>query len=952
MRDGLGQSQVYDILQDSRGLIWMGTGGGGISVFDSREMRTFDGANGLNDPFIKSITELPDQRLFLGGSRHSAFYNGLRFSHAPLLEGKEVIDSHVIGSDLYVVCTEGVYLFGKGKWQVLDEGLELSASTIHKNELYVVGSNGLQKWVNDSWESVLERFPFSAALVNHIRFDEADTLWFSTYGYGVQTWDGNRFRKDRIVDSNVVFHTEEIDGKTWYCTLNEGVLVWDERRLISYSMSNGMPSNTAISCEQDQWGNIWIGTSGGGVEKLSRQAFSHIDRERGLPANQVYSIACDGEKVFMGIGENGMYVHNKSDGTFIQDSLINNDKVKSIHKSGSTLYVGTEGNGLFIIRPDTTYRIGRGEGISGNWIRAITEDKRGNIFVGTAGGGITQLVPGKSVKSRLQTRIYTAGTGLAEDRITDLAVDSLNRIWYSTLSEGVGVIMGDRSIINFNETQGLPSSEVKSLAIDQHQRLWIGLANEGLCSMDLRADTIRIEAFDNKLLSSKTMYFLQPDNENQLWIGTEKGVDVLRMTVDGDIQNIEHYSDGDGYEGIEACTNASCMDANGSLWFGTVEGVSYHQPKKEVVQTSPPNLNITNVNLFYQSLRDLPQGIFMTDWGDVRDTLVFTYEQNHVSFDFLGVHQAHPEDVQYQWCLEGQDKDWSPLNDRTTATFSNLAPGRYVFRLRSCVDGDLCVESHPVHLSILRPFWQKTWFQVGGALAIASIVFLVFYIRLRTVKARSKEKSEKIKLERDLIELEQKALRLQMNPHFIFNTLNSIQGLIARKDEKTARLYLSKFSKLMRQVLENSREDLVSLEEEMGALRSFMELEQFTQENHFQFEFISEFDEAHYGVPPLLIQPFVENAIIHGVSSIQNGMIQIRAELVCGDLHIEVEDNGVGREQSEQRRKTHKSTGLEVTKERLALLPDLQDGTSANIQFFDKESGTTVRISLPVIQEW
>ncbi|MEO0403417.1 MAG: two-component regulator propeller domain-containing protein, partial [Bacteroidota bacterium] len=722
MRDGLGQSQVYDILQDSRGLIWMGTGGGGISVYDSREMRTFDGADGLSDPFIKSITELPDQRLFLGGSRFSAFYNGLMFSHVPLLEDKEVLNSHVVDNQLYVICTNAVYLFAAGEWSIIAEKMELHASATHRGELYVVSDQGLLKKKDDGWENVKERFPFSPALVNDIRFDESDVIWFSTYGYGVQQLDGDRFKRDPEMDSNVVFQTELIDDKVWYCTLNEGVLVWDGRRMISYSMANGMPSNTAISCEQDQWGNVWIGTSGGGVARLSRQAFSHMDRERGLPANQVYSIACDGDQVYMGIGEDGLYRHNKKSGSFIQDTLVNQVKVKAIHKSANTLYVGTEGNGLFVIKEDTTYRVGRGDGISGNWVRAIQEDRRGNIFIGTAGGGITQLVPGKSEKKRAQTRIFTAGTGLAEDRITDLAVDSLNRVWYSTLSEGIGVIMKDRSIINFDASQGLPSQEVKSLAIDQHQRLWIGLANAGLCSMDLRADTIRIEPFDNKLLSSKNIYFLQPDLENQLWIGTEKGVDVLRMTMEGDIQNIEHYSESDGYEGIEACTNASCMDANGALWFGTVEGVSYHQTRKEVIQTSPPNLNITNVNLFYQSLRNLPQGIFMTDWGDVRDTLVFTYEQNHVSFDFLGVHQSNPDDVQYQWYLEGQDPDWSPLNERTTATFSNLEPGSYVFHLRSCVDGNLCVESHPVYLSILRPFWQKTWFKVAGIAALIAMI--------------------------------------------------------------------------------------------------------------------------------------------------------------------------------------------------------------------------------------
>lgn len=366
----------------------------------------------------------------------------------------------------------------------------------------------------------------------------------------------------------------------------------------------------------------------------------------------------------------------------------------------------------------------------------------------------------------------------------------------------------------------------------------------------------------------------------------------------------------------------------------------------------PPYLRISNVDLFYESLIDTPQRIFVKDWGAVKDTLVFTYEQNHVGFDFEAIHQQFPDDLRYQWYLEGYEETWSPKRKKTSATYSNLAPGEYLFHLRSCVKDSQCTEIKPIVVRILSPFWQKSWFQWSSASALLLVLGLLFWNRLNAVKKKAREKSERLRLERDLIDLEQKALRLQMNPHFIFNTLNSIQGLIARKDEKTARLYLSKFSRLMRQVLENSREDLISLQEEMNALKHFLELEQFTNDGVFDYTFDLQLDAENTGIPPLLIQPFVENAIIHGVLPQGKGKIIVRAWKDQHGVSIEVVDDGVGRAARSGQQKTHRSTGLDVTKERLALLENRSDHNSAQITFYDENPGTRVLILLPHIQDW
>jgi sensor histidine kinase YesM len=194
-----------------------------------------------------------------------------------------------------------------------------------------------------------------------------------------------------------------------------------------------------------------------------------------------------------------------------------------------------------------------------------------------------------------------------------------------------------------------------------------------------------------------------------------------------------------------------------------------------------------------------------------------------------------------------------------------------------------------------------------------------------------------------------------MNPHFIFNALNSVQSLIGSEDEKTARFQLSRFSRLMRQILESSREELIPLQLEINILENYLNLENFIHGNHFKFEFIIDgnYQPEEVLIPAMMVHPFVENAVIHGLSSRKNGSIEIR--FIIDELHLTaiITDNGVGREKAKinnlQRDPSHKSTALLVVEERLKLFnisgkPEITDLYDQNIA----PAGTQVKIVLPV----
>ena len=239
------------------------------------------------------------------------------------------------------------------------------------------------------------------------------------------------------------------------------------------------------------------------------------------------------------------------------------------------------------------------------------------------------------------------------------------------------------------------------------------------------------------------------------------------------------------------------------------------------------------------------------------------------------------------------------------------------------------------------------------------MLLIGLFIRLRVNRIRREAaiKTERLEMEKSILQLEQKALQLQMNPHFIFNVLNSIQSLITKKDEKTARYFLAKFSKLMRAILENSRETKITLEQEIETLQNYLGIEQFSRGNAFDFEIEIDprLDVDEIMIPPMLLQPFVENAIIHGVGQVtEGGKVKLEFIQKYGTLECVITDNGPGIEKARARKSqqehTHKSAALEVTQERLDILNAGIKNRSLEITDLSKEdarlTGTKVVLRL------
>ncbi|MFZ1677335.1 MAG: histidine kinase, partial [Saprospiraceae bacterium] len=325
---------------------------------------------------------------------------------------------------------------------------------------------------------------------------------------------------------------------------------------------------------------------------------------------------------------------------------------------------------------------------------------------------------------------------------------------------------------------------------------------------------------------------------------------------------------------------------------------------------------LEDVQLFNQNTNWNSNTDSLCTYFQLPQNLHLNYNQNTLTFFYNSPSIFHDEDPFYSYRLLPADTAWSKLSENKSVSFSQLKPATYSFQVRSRQTGMEWSDITNFSFMIQKPFWDRTWFRIIILLGVASLVACVFRIRLKQERKKGEIKSQ-------LLELEMRALRAQMNPHFIYNALNSIQSLVATNQTMSANKYISKFARLLRQVLENSKRSEISLSQELESLRLYVDLEKLRLDEDVKF--IETMDESivpeTIRIPPLVLQPFVENALWHGLSSKEG---EKRIELVINDdkewVHFSITDNGIGRQKAAMSKpsiKEHESTAVSLTGQRL-----------------------------------
>ena len=312
----------------------------------------------------------------------------------------------------------------------------------------------------------------------------------------------------------------------------------------------------------------------------------------------------------------------------------------------------------------------------------------------------------------------------------------------------------------FDEEEGLNYQKINTLASDNKNNIWIGTFGDGLYVLRNNADTLPISKFaDTELLGSNNIYSILNWNDTTLYIATDKGIDKLVFDTDYKIVSIKNYEESDGFSGMQNQINASLKDASGSLWFGTSEGITRYDPKKEMMCNTPPKIHLSSIELFYKEPDWTTYADSLSPWFQIPVQLELPYTDNHLTFRFSGISNTNREKTRYTFYLEGQDKSFTPKTENNYITYSGLKPMQYTLHAMAVNSNDVISEEFTYSFIIRPPFWERVWFYILITILVITGIFIFVKNREKRLIIRTKElerivdeRTEKIKDQKDTIE--------------------------------------------------------------------------------------------------------------------------------------------------------------------------------------------------------
>jgi len=389
------------------------------------------------------------------------------------------------------------------------------------------------------------------------------------------------------------------------------------------------------------------------------------------------------------------------------------------------------------------------------------------------------------------------------------------------------------------DTNSISSNNLMSIVRINEDTLVIGTYGGGLNLLDTR--TMKFTSItEADGLVNNVVYGLVYEGDGELWLSTNNGL-VRHNIYSRSFQNFrpKHY-----LQSTEYNEGAFLRSSSGTLYFGGVSGLNYFKPDEVQFDT-------TGCPIYYTDFR----GKFTSQ---KTNRLELSFLDSRLEIDFMSLYYTNPDGIKYSYRLKGYDNDWVVTN-QNTAVYPRLSPGTYSFHVKAEDEfGYWARESSELRVVVNPPIWQRWWFIALLLLVLASLVYAIFRYRTKQIK-------ETYKLQ--LIDSELAGLRSQMNPHFIFNSLNSIQYFILKKEPQEAYTYLSKFASLMRKILQNSRLRFISIQDEMDWLNLYLEMEKMRMDDNLDYSIKTRNinDTNLTNIPTMLIQPFVENSIVHGL---------------------------------------------------------------------------------------
>ncbi len=938
IKDGLSGINVYTIAQDKDGFLWFGTETG-LSRFDGSHFKNFSSEDGINENEIINLFVDSKNRVWIFPFKNSVCY----YYHGKIYNASNdsLLRKFHQKSEIFSACEDkrgNIFFPELNILHVLSRNNEIEEiNKIDGNSFFLnacgIGPDGnctlFISFPGDIANYQISKYEYNSGLTARALISDHDfsrnNLEFNRNYSVIKNKDSLEIFNQRTSEYFTAkapshFHTiSNVSDSSFAISTSQTTYLFNinQKKFVDSFLTN----KTVNRCFKDNEGNLWFATIAHGLYRLSSTQFKIYNLEDGnMP---VYALNRSNNNLF--IGTSKMLLWNLD---------LKTNKLKK-------LKLGIE------------YNIGK--------VSTIQTDKK-NLFIGSDNGvfkvtnnNIKDFYPRTSIKSML---LHNDSLLVICDRIVyDASLNNLNQpdtIWrgrVTTACEFKGkyyigtlgslIVMkrskhASQDIINLGDSSFFLKDKIVA-TVPVSEDLWIATGNNGLVC--LRDNKVIHHLTTNDGLTSNLCRCLSTSGKF-LWVGTEKGICRIDLSVyPFKIIRIT------AAEGLD-CEVINCIYAGkDSVFAGTPFGVTFFRPSK-----------IQNNSICELKLIDIQSK--NRDWYYNRDSIDLLSDDNFLQFQYAGISYISSGDITYYYQLIGLDSSWQSTK-QNSIDFESLAGGSYTFNIYAV--NKYGIKSKTISIAFVKEkmLWQLWWFKTMVALVI---VFLISLIVQQRIKAINKSANEKILREKKIHELEQMALRAQMNPHFIFNSLNSLQQYLFAGNALEANHFISEFSSLIRQTLVISEKKFISLDEEVKYLETYLNIEQTKYEK--AFDYTISIDEAiqtnNLLIPPLILQPYIENSIRHGILNLQDrkGLIQINFTVEGNSLKCIIEDNGVGRKMSLILKNTsriiHQSKGMELVKKRIDGLNNIYH---ANILVLiedlnkDNETGTRVIIKLPLNYE-
>lgn len=956
--DGLSQNSIYSITQSKDGFMWFGSQAG-LNRFDGSNFKVFIPViyteKGINTDYSKMITALyNDQKDFIwvGTTNELLLYNARKnkwYLPESIYPGFKIIPLAWV-TKLTEDKQEKIWI------STLKKGMFCYDK---KAKSMIQLPEQIEKSKPDVPHCLLKNQSICAAKGNHIYFTN-----------NVLTEDIN---VNKILHSknNVVNSIEIVDEKLWFIVNGHAVYIYELAtkkctNLASY-VDNSLLLNDYNTLFFDNKYSIWLGSRTSGISKVNINNYQLISakankEEESLKKNFILSTFCSKDGI-MWIGTSGggiskyegekqgidLYrVASKENPNVIYDNMI----LSVYTENEQDLYMGTLYGGLlkYNIQHRTfqyytpkeneqiskqsynMYSIVKGEKNllwTATWGGLYSFDKSTKVFKKYCNENIENTKELASlVKFKLQDKLLISsskGIPLLFNLHThtfeplkdpqNYLSDHILRIRYIEERDNGDLYFAteNKSLVRYNYLSGIfyefpklhrISGVCRHFVFDKNM-IWAG-TEDGLACIDAKNGTIiKLIGIKNGL-PDNVIYGVVLDKQKYIWVSTNKG--IARIDVKND-QVVKFNSD-DTLQDMEFNTASVLKFSSGKIFFGGINGFNVIDPLKVQVSRSIPMPVISEIKVLNEQYNDSIPYPYLKK-------ISLTYKENFITIGFQCPIYSQTGKINYKYLLTGTDKTWIDNGGRNYVNFTQIKPGDYLFQVKAYDGNKLESEINTLAIHIIGPWYKSWWFLGLLFLSLTGLAYYIIHSRIVAIKTRKSLLYQKT-------EAEMQSLRLQMNPHFIFNSLNSVNSFIIEHKTNLASDYLTKFSRLMRLILENSKQDSISLENELESIKLYLLMESLRFNHTFSYKI--ELDENVYDknimIPPLIVQPYIENAIWHGLlHKKEGGTLLIYFTTIGNFLHITIQDNGIGRTKSQEfKAKTNikrKSHGMEITKNRL-----------------------------------